>query len=386
VGALERAQGLSRNRGQRAGELAREGRRVIGTICIYPPVELITAAGLVPFRVAGSLDPITEADAYLEPLMCPFVRSCFDLAVKKEFDFASGMIWPHSCDNIQKTFDIWKHHVPSSFFHYLDVPHMTFPSSFEFFTEELSRLKAHLEEFAGGKITEEKLLDAIRAHNENRALLRELSGLRKPDPPLLSGTEMMEVMRAVTCMPVDESNEMLREIIDEVKSRKRAATGKRARLLVYGAELDQPAPIRLLEDAGAYVVVDDICMGTRSYLSDVGTEGDLLANVAERYLGDITCPRTFRFSAGTRRQDLDARFGYLVELAREYEVDGAILYVLMFCDTFEFDVPDVRDYLEEAGIPTLHVEDDYRLSGFGGMRTRMQAFLEMIGARHDTDG
>ena len=386
MGALERAQGLSRNRGQRAGELVREGRRVIGYICIFPPVELITAAGLVPFRVAGSLDPITEADAYLEPLMCPFVRSCFDLAVKKEFDFVCGMIWPHSCDNIQKTFDIWKHHVPSSFFHYLDVPHMTFPSSFEFFREELSRLKAHLEEFAGGKITEEKLLDAIRAHNVNRALLRELSGLRKPSPPLLSGTEMMEVMRAATCTPVDESNEMLREIIDEVKSRQKAETANRARLLFYGAELDQPAPIRLLEDAGAHVVVDDICMGTRSYLSDVGTEGDLLANLAQRYLGDITCPRTFRFSAGTRRQDLDARFGYLVELAREYEVDGAILYVLMFCDTFEFDVPDVRDYLEEAGIPTLHVEDDYRLSGFGGMRTRMEAFLEMIGARHDTDG
>jgi len=385
VGALERAQGLSRNRGQRARELVRAGRRVIGTLCIYPPVELITAAGLVPFRVTGSLDPVTEADAYLEPLMCPFVRSCFDRAIQKEFDFASGMIWPHSCDNIQKTFDIWKHHVPSSFFHYLDVPHMTFPSSFEFFTEELDHLKAHLEEFAGEKITEEKLLAAIQAHNENRALLRELSRLRKPDPPLLSGTQMMEVMRAVTCMPVGESNEMLREIIGQVKSRVESAPGNRVRLLIYGAELDQPAPIRLLEDAGAHVVVEDICMGTKSYLSDVGTEGNLLANLAQRYLRDITCPRTFRFSAGTRGDDLDARFGYLVELAREYEVDGAILYILMFCDTFEFDVPDVRDYLREAGIPTLHIEDDYRLSGLGAMRTRMEAFLEMIGARHDTD-
>ena len=196
---------------------------------------------------------------------------------------------------------------------------------------------------------------------------------------------MMEVMRAVTCLPVDESNEMLREIIGQVKSRKESKPGNKVRLLIYGAELDQPAPIRLLEDAGAHVVVEDICMGTKSYLSDVGTEGNLLANLAQRYLRDITCPRTFRFSGGTRGQDLDARFGYLVELAREYEVDGAILYILMFCDTFEFDVPDVRDYLQEAGISTLQIEDDYRLSGLGAMRTRMEAFLEMLGARHDKD-
>ena len=385
--ALERAKALSQDRGKRARQLAEEGRRVIGYICIFPPVELISAAGLVPFRITGSLDPITEADTYLEPLMCPFVRSCFDLAIKKEFEFTSGMIWPHSCDNIQKTFDIWKHYVPSSFFHYLDVPHMTFPSSFEFFTEELNNLKAHLEEYTGGEITEEKLLESIQAHNENRTLLRELSGLRRHAPPLLSGTEMMEVVRAVTCIPVDEANDLLRRIIDQVKSRQQGRPAERKpRLLIYGSELDHPAPIQLLEDAGADVVVDDTCMGTKSYLTDVTTEGNLLANLAQRYLGSITCPRTFRFSDGTRQQDLDDRFGYIAELAREYKVDGAILYVLMFCDTFEFDVPDVRDYLQDSGIPTLHIEDDYQLSGLGGMRTRIEAFLEMIGTGYDTDG
>jgi benzoyl-CoA reductase/2-hydroxyglutaryl-CoA dehydratase subunit BcrC/BadD/HgdB len=297
------------------------------------------------------------------------------------------MILPHSCDNIQKTFDIWKHYAPSSFFHYLDVPHMTFPSSFEFFTEELNNLKARLEEFTGEEITEERLLESIQAHNKNRALLRELSGLRRHAPPLLSGTEMMEVVRAVTCIPVDEANDLLRRIIDQVKSRRQGRREKRKpRLLIYGSELDHPTPIQLLEDAGADVVVDDICMGTKSYLTDVATEGNLLQSLAQRYLGSITCPRTFRFSDGTRQQDLDDRFGYITELAREYEVDGAILYVLMFCDTFEFDVPDVRDYLQGAGIPILHVEDDYQLSGLGGMRTRIEAFLEMIGPEHDAEG
>jgi benzoyl-CoA reductase/2-hydroxyglutaryl-CoA dehydratase subunit BcrC/BadD/HgdB len=61
----------------------------------------------VPYRITGALQPITEADAYLETLMCPFVRSCFDLALKKRYDFVDGMIWPNSCDTVQRTFDIW---------------------------------------------------------------------------------------------------------------------------------------------------------------------------------------------------------------------------------------------------------------------------------------
>ena len=68
---LERARELYANRGLRAKELREKGNKVVGYICCFPPVELITAAGLVPYRITGSQEPITEADAYLETLMCP---------------------------------------------------------------------------------------------------------------------------------------------------------------------------------------------------------------------------------------------------------------------------------------------------------------------------
>jgi bzd-type benzoyl-CoA reductase N subunit len=376
--ALDKARELSRDRGMRAKELKAGGGRVIGYICIYPPVELITAAGLVPFRITGSLDPVTGADSFLEPMTCPFVRSCLDLAVKKEFDFTGGVIWPHSCDNVQKVFDIWKHYAPSEFFHYLDVPHMTGPSSFEFFFEELINLKESLEEYTGEHVTEEKINEAIKAHNENRALLRELSGLRKQDPPLLRGSEMMEIMLAATALPVGECNDLLRAVIGEVQSRDDGPGKKSARLLLYGSEVDDVSLLRLLEDSGANVVIEDICMGSKHWLHDVATDGDPLANIAKRYLEKITCPRTFRFTAGGHDDDLEARFGYILDMAREYNVNGAVLYVLMFCDTFEFDAPDVRDYLKEKGVPSLHLEDDYSLSGIDGFKTRIKAFLEMI--------
>ena len=78
------------------------------------------------------------------------------------------------------------------------------------------------------------------------------------------------------------------------------------------------------------------------------------------------------------QEDLDNRFGYLRAYARDYGVNGAILYIIRYCDTFEFDVPDVRDYLRDADIPCLHLEDDYSLTSIGGLRTRREAFLEAI--------
>ena len=55
------------------------------------------------------------------------------------------------------------------------------------------------------------------------------------------------------------------------------------------------------------------------------------------------------------------------------------MYIMRYCDTHELDAPDVRDYIQEMGVPVLHLEDDYSLTSIGGLRTRIEAFLEMIG-------
>ena len=374
---LDWAKRLYQNRDQRARELRNEGKKVMGYICCQPPVEMITAAGMVPYRIMGTLEPITEADAYLETLMCPYVRSCFDLGIKGKYDFVDGVVWPHTCDNIQKTSDIWKHYIPHSYFQYLEVPHMTDSSAFEFFSAELRVLMESLEEYAGVKITEERLKEAIKVHNESRTLLRKLSSLRKQDPPLISGTEMTQVLIAAMSIPVTECNEMLSNIIREVQTRKDGPQ-KAARLLLYGSEIDDIAFINLVEGCGANVVIDDLCIGTKHYWKDVATDGNPLKNLADHYLGEVMCPRTFRRSPGTRQQDLDNRFGYIRDFAKEFNVSGAILYIIRYCDTFEFDAPEVRDYLQEMGIPVLHMEDDYSLTSIQGFKTRIQAFLEMM--------
>lgn len=92
----------------------------------------------------------------------------------------------------------------------------------------------------------------------------------------------------------------------------------------------------------------------------------------------IPCPRTYIPQAETRQEDLENRFGYLRSFITEFKVNGAIFYIIRYCDTYELDAPDVRDYLKEQGIPVLVLEDEYNLATIGQLRTRIQAFLEMI--------
>ena len=127
------------------------------------------------------------------------------------------------------------------------------------------------------------------------------------------------------------------------------------------------------------MVIDDLCTTTRPFWHDVEeNSNDPLGAIAERYLRKIVCPRTYKPREGTHKEDLDNRFGYLKEYAEDYGVDGVIMYIIRFCDIHEFDAPDVREYFEGLGMPVLHIEDDYRVSNVGQLRTRIEAFLEII--------
>jgi bzd-type benzoyl-CoA reductase N subunit len=379
---LARVQELYENRDMRAKELKAEGKKVMGYLCCLAPLEIMSAADIVPIRILGNVkEPVTRADAHLETIACPYVRSCLDIALKGAYDFIDGLVVPHTCDNTYALYAIWASGIvpiTPSYHHYIDGPHMTFPTSIEYFDVELDRFRKSLEEFTGKRITNQSLNKAIKLYNQNRALLRELYGLRRQDPPLLTGIEMTKILVACRVIPVEESNELIGEVIKEVKNRRDVPT-KKTRLLVYGGEIDDIALIELIEESGANVVVDDHCLGVRSFWHDVQVNTNPIHSLSVRYIENVACPRTYKQREQGYKRDMDNRFGYLLEFAKEYNVKGVILYIIRYCDTFELDAPGVREYFQKAGYPVLHIEDDYSVTTIGQLKTRVQAFLEMIG-------
>jgi len=367
--------------GSRARQLREEGRKVMGYVCSFVPLEMITASGAIPFRVRGNIqEPITLGDTLLETIVCPYYRSCFDLSIKGRYEFLSGLVIPHACDSMVRSYSVWSYSLPYSYFHFVNVPTVCEESSFEFFEEELKHFKRSLERLMGESIEEEDLLKAIQLHNQNREKIRALYELRKSDPPLLSGTELMMTLTVGSGLPVDESNEWFDQVIKAVKGRRASPLSKGPRILIDGACIDHIELVKLVEELGGNVVADTICNGTRDSFPKTEESGDPIRALSRRYLEKLNCPKTYRANkAGTFEGDIANRFGDIGAYAKEFRVDGAILYVYKYCDPFGFEVPARKAYYQLIHVPMLHLEDTYSAGNLSQLRTRIQAFLEMIG-------
>ena len=337
---------------------------------------------IVPVRIVGDMDEsITLADNYLPPAMCIFCRSAFDLGMKGRYDYFDGFLGAHACDGAERTSFIWTNYIKSPCNFHLDIPHTAHDAAVEYFGQQIEYLQKELEKFAGEEVRPGALKDAIAAHNRQRALVRELYGLRKPDPPMLSGSEMLKVLMAIMTMPVEDANLMLREVIEEVTQRENTAE-KKSRLMIWGSLIDNAVFTDLIESSGLNIVIDDTAIGTRPFWHDVRETENPLDGLAEHYLKEVLCPRTFRESGRNYGHDSEMRFGYLKEFAKYWKVDGVFANIIRNCDIHGYEVPIIKDYLEGLGLPVLIIEQDYSTASLESLRTRFQAFAENIGARN----
>jgi benzoyl-CoA reductase subunit C len=210
--------------------------------------------------------------------------------------------------------------------------------------------------------------------------VKALYEFRKIDPPLLSGRELTMVLTVGSSLPIDEANTLFDQILEEVRRRDKSPLQKGPRIFIDGACLDNIELINLVEELGGNVVADTICNGARDYFPKTDIGGDPTDALAHRYLDKINCPKTYRAKkSNTFEGDIAARFGDIGTYAKEFEVDGAILYIYKYCDPFGFEVPARKAYYKSINIPLLYLEDIYSAGTMGQLRTRIQAFLEMIG-------
>ncbi len=349
------------------------GGKVLGYACTATPVEMIEAAGILPYRIKAFGHPETElGDSYLARFNCRFCRSCLHLGLDGTYDFLDGLIETNGCDHLRGMFENWQYARKYDFFHYLKVPHFVRRDSLEYFTEELSLLRLALEEHFGVEITDDALREAIGTMNQVQAGLRELYALREGGEPRLSGAEALQVICTGSSMRAADFLSLLDRLVEE-RSRG-PAIGGRARLILLGSATDEVDLVAEIEDQGALVVTDALCYGSRSIW---GREGENveepLLYLAEKYLGNLFCPRMF--TEYERRRD------FVLERARQAGVDGAIITYNKFCDLHGVESVSLRHDLEKNGIPVLVLEKDYGSPADAGrIRTRVQAFLERIGS------
>jgi bzd-type benzoyl-CoA reductase N subunit len=346
------------------------GGRVFGYFCTYFPEELLHAAGMLPIRILGVKENVSVADSVAQPFICSLVRTSLDAAMRDRFGFLDGVVFPHTCDSIQNLADIWKHHFPGQFSEVVVLPvWVDLPEAEDYLTEEIARFKGKLENHLGENLTDDTLADSIRIYDDNRAALAELYAIRRDNPDAISAKETLDVVLASFRMRKEEQTALLRKLLDELKTAPKSQNDS-VRIVLYGNACDHPDIMNVFEGLDASVIDDDLCTGSRYFLGITPSEGEPLTRIAKRYLARIPCPSKHSDSFDRRR--------YLVDMVKRGKADGVVMLILKFCDPHDFDYPDVAKKLTEENIPHLRIETEMQPSSIEQVKTRMQAFVEML--------
>ncbi len=340
--------------------------RPIGWFCTYTPEEIIIAAGLSGRRILGRAGETARADASLHPNLCAYVRACYSAALEDDFGELAGIIGVDSCDAMRRLYDVWRTNLSPGFSHILSLPHESTPEAAEFFMFELKRLVESLGEHFGRKISAEDLRRGIETLNETRSALQGLSRLRRENSSI-SGKRFFEILREAMTRPKDEVNPWLRGLLEKAEGS--VGSGEGIDIMLSGGVLDDVWVMGAIEEAGGRVVADDMCCGSRYYETLTSTEEEPLRAIARRYLFKAPCARMSETKERTDR---------LMRLIDESGARGLIYYCVKFCDPHTLDWVAVNRELQSRGIPSLRCETDYSISGRERMRTRIEAFLEML--------
>lgn len=355
------------------------GKPVVGYFCTYVPVEVLTAAGVLPLRLRGTgSDDSAAADVYLSGRTCTYVRHTLALALDGHYDFLDGEICLNTCDHIRRAHDVWRHKTRVGFHGFLSVPRNARESLYQYYREEIERLIGELSVHFGVQVDAAALQAAIAQHNRVRERLLRLDAYRAGDAPVLEGSDLLTASVAALVLPPEvflEQADALLAALDEDPPQVRTP---RARVLLAGGELDEPDLVAAIESQGAQVVADTLCAGGRSYDVPV-PEGadDPLDAICRRYFFQVSCARMIG-NFPDRVQALMAR-------CDERGVQGVVFQRLTFCDPWGGEVHNLRHRLKPLGMPMLVLEREYGRVPTGQVRTRVQAFLELIesGARRD---
>ncbi|WP_434799069.1 double-cubane-cluster-containing anaerobic reductase [Terrisporobacter vanillatitrophus] len=369
--------------GVRPAELIKHqenGGKVFGTFCVYVPDEVVFAADAIATGLCGgSQFWVPGGEKVLPTSTCPLIKASVGARLDKTcpfFRIADMYIGETTCDGKKKAWEILGEDVPM---HIMDLPQMKRRKDIKAWAEEINEFKDVVEKFTGNEITAEKLSVAIKLINDKRRALARLYECRKNECLPISGRDALVISQIAFYDDPARFTQMTNKLCDELEERINnnisvVPVGTK-RIMLTGTPLAIPnwKIHNIVETSGAAVVCEEMCTGTRYFENLVDESQTTIENqieaLSERYMG-INCA-CFTPNHG--------RIDDIIRLAKEYKVDGIIDINLKFCSLYDVEGFTVERALKEAGIPVLGIETDYTDSDAEQLRTRIGAFIEMLG-------
>lgn len=358
----------------------KEGRKIIGSFCVFVPEEIILALNAVSVGLcAGAEFAFDEAEKLLPRNTCDLIKSAFGFKLAKVCPYIEAsdlIVGENTCDGKKKSYEQMATIMNN--LHVMDIPQMKTAAGRNLLKEEYKKFILALEKLTGKKLTAESLKNGIQIANNKRRAMNRIYNLRNSAPVPISGLDVL-LMNQVFFYdnPVrftDSVNKIADELEQRIKQKNGVAPEKSARILVSGCPMALPnwkVP-RIIEKCEAVIVGEELCTGDRGHHILTEEKGstieEMIDNIVDRY---------FKIHCAVFTPNPD-RLSRIKEMYKAYNAQGVIDYNLQFCQPYQVEGGLVQSELEKAGIPVLRITTDYSAEDQGQIQTRVEAFIERI--------
>ncbi len=350
----------------------RAGKKIIGTFCNLVPEELIYAAGAIPIRLcSGHQDAIRPAEDSFPRDCCSLIKASFGQAVTDQpfMSLCDAVIVPATCDGKKKMAELLNDYVETWS---LELPQTKDRDwSKRMWLSEMRIIKKRIEDLTGNKIRRKNLKDAILHLKKRYTVMRDMLNIRK-GRSRLRGSDALIIVQSSFFSDVDEWIGHTDKVLEEVKDMDEI---KGPRILLTGAPIILPnfkIPL-LIEEFGGHIAIDETCSGSQYMYDPIEVDEwsfeEMMRAVGERYLMPSVCPCFIKS---------EDRIDKVTDMLNTYDIDGVIYHTLRLCLLFDIESRRIGDVMMDKKIPFLHLNTDYSKEDMGQLRTRIEAFLEII--------
>ena len=338
----------------------------IGYVCKYAPIEALEAMGAHMERIEPdeSLVSFDAAESCMHANVCSFAKATFETVLSGNLD---GIVLTTCCDSMRRLADALRAQAPGLFIHVLDVPRDTSEAACALFERNVRKLLSTYGEFANATFSEEKLFAQLGGtlcpaegtcdspleldYVSQDSIYRDKAG----DAEARSeGCEASERSATAAAAAAQVDNALQPQTHFSPTMPNVGIAGARA-----NAEIK-----RILEAHGVNIAFDITC--TNAIRRFVPRKTDTLAQYAHDVLTQLPC---------ARMRNISPRKAFFDQVLPQ--VDGLVYHAVQFCDMYSYEYSDLK---RTSPAPILALETDCTAQSRGQMLTRLEAFLESIGA------
>ena len=342
-----------------------DGGMIAAVLPIHYPRGLLRAFGILPMEVWGppNIDP-SVGTTHVQAYICSIVRNGLSFVHSDTAKIADLILVPHACDSLQGLGSLLLDFVqPEQPVLTMYLPRSSNSTGIEFLSKEFRSLYDRLELVTGRAPSNDELLASVQLEESADQRLRQLHSDRRSYA--LSDIEFYRLLRSREYIPAEDFLTLAEQANTYRSSESTSGIG----IAISGIVPEPMDTLQAINNFSGTIVADDLaCTGRRVY--PAGNSEDPFVRMAESILGGPP-----DWALGSPIQD---RMDHLLSEINRTNAQGVIFYGVKFCEPELFDLPILREGLEQRGIPSMAMEIDLNDPLSSESLMRLEAFFEML--------